>query len=119
MAVSVNAGPAQASGQAALPAMSPAAQYQVTWTQVTVTCYGQPVTCWRGELVPASPLPAEQAERQTLADCGALRRVTSYATTTALRAAVAKAAAAAVDTTGLPDTARPVLRVGGLAGPAE
>jgi hypothetical protein len=119
---SIAARPAGAAARAGTPRMSPAAAWQVAWTQVTVTSDGLPVTCWRGELLPETTVPAELAERNTLGGLGALRRVAAYSSAAEVRAAASAAASAGLDKTGLPASANPVpsVLVAGrfLAGPA-
>lgn len=93
MATSVHPSAPGSTGYAYLPLMSPADTWQVQWPQVSVSCYGDAMTCYQGELVPGSPYADEAEQRHVLAGAGALRSVTAYATTTAMRAAVAAAAA--------------------------
>ena len=117
---SVSAGPAAVIARACLPAMSPSAQWQVLASHLTVTIYGEPVTCYWGELVPDTPTASERAALATLARCGALRRVTATATAAGFATAIAAAVTAELtrlkqqradegDT--LPDAATPRLHV--------
>lgn len=128
---SAAAGTAAATGWAHIPSMSPAETWQVIWPHVEVSVYGAPVTRYQGELVPGTVYASEKEQRRTLARLGALRAVTAYSGTTALRAAIA--AALAADLTAatrrlteqgitIPATAAPVpsITIGGqyYAGPA-